>query len=386
MSIGPYTDLERTIVINGKKEIAPEEIVNIEAYKEFRVHQEKLRVSELSSYTFESGLKINLPNPRLKIVCNENGIPEEEFLKAKAQAAQLYSMTGKMSYMKRLAFGIQAGAVAKLEKKKRERKKKEKARTQEKLILDLFGKWMNPLQVHKHLLEKGFEVPYSYVRLFFNQNKEKIRELRNKDSEDYNDLPIGQKRSRLEILDTMLSEFRMMFDRDTDPNKLNISREIRSLLEQARKEVEGDELKLTVNGSIDINATIQVAMNNSNQLQQLTILQMVMARVCARTGISYNRMVDALANSFYCRFNGLRVNTNLEEKPIYPSELSYDIFDLEQKSLEYYKKEKEDQIEDAVIIEEEKGKESRGELIKEQLLSILQKKNAMLKKVDKLKI
>ena len=62
-------------------------------------------------------------------------------------------------------------------------------------------------------------------------------------------------------------------------------KEIRAIIEQARKEVEGDELVLKVNGRIDVEATISMVMKNSVIMQDLTVIQMVMSRVCQRIGV-----------------------------------------------------------------------------------------------------
>lgn len=228
-------------------------------------------------------------------------------------------------------------------------------------VLELLGKDYSCAEVHRKLISQGAQLDYIWVLQFAKRNEEKIRELRNTFREDYNDVSISIKRSRLEKLNFLLNDLLQDYDNSNTLNKLKYSKEIRSILEQARKEVEGEELKLTVSGRIDIEATINNYMNDSKLLQGLTIQQIVISRVAARLGVHPQNLLHRLAYGFYSKWNGFRRNDDLSTKPIYPSSVSYDILELEEKNRQWSKKkQKEEQIEDAVIVGEQLTKYVTG--------------------------
>ena len=224
-------------------------------------------------------------------------------------------------------------AKAKIAQKTQKQNKQElEDRTAE--ILQLFGQEHSVSEVHKIYKNQGINIAYPSLLRFAKRNDEKIRELRNKWREDIDDVSISIKRSRLEKLNFLLNDLLQHYEDSTPLNKINYSKEIRGILDQARKEVEGEEIKLTVSGRIDIEATISSYINESQILRDLTIHQIVVSRVAARLGIPYGAIIERLANSFYSQFNGFRANNDLSTKILYPSSTNYDILDLEKKNHE----------------------------------------------------
>lgn len=245
-------------------------------------------------------------------------------------------------------------------------------------ILELAGKDYSSSEIHRILCKEGKGIEYAEVLTFIKRNDDKIRELRNKFREDYTDLSLTIKRARLEKLNLILNELMADFDNAKNINhKTALSKEIRSILDQARKEVEGEEIKLTVSGRIDIEATINNYVNDSKILQGLTIHQLVISRVAARLGFSSQYLIDKLAHSYYAKFNGYRKNTDLSTKPLYPSEVKYDILELEQKNKRFEQEKKKYTIEDVEY--QEVKKEPKKELLKELLLN-RQKEIAKIKR------
>lgn len=313
----------RRVVVRGRLEDVPEGVLNLEIWKKYRrAWLDYYNSDEKRKYIFESGKTIKLPYPDLEGYCKRNEISIRELRLAQKKANSCRKEQATITAMQKLAYVPEGSKL---------RSAKPYAlllKENETLMLELFGRFFNPRQVHKKFAENNVKISYEAVLTFFHQNKEKIRELRNKAQENLDDLSVGVKRSRLEILDFLLGDLRELYGKQTNSQKLFYSKEIRGIVEQARKEVEGDELKLTVNGRIDVNATIEVAMNSSSLLRDFTIVQMVMSRVALRTGTPYMKIVTRLANSFYSKFNGFRKNDNLEETPIYPSSFNYDIFEM----------------------------------------------------------
>lgn len=199
-------------------------------------------------------------------------------------------------------------------------------------ILELFGQEYSVAEVHKIFKERNINIPYPSLLRFAKRNDEKIRELKNQWREDINDVSISIKRSRLEKLNYLLNDLLQNYETATPLNKIQYSKEMRGIIEQARKEVEGEEVKLTVTGRIDIEATISSYLNESQILRDLTIHQIVISRVAARLGLNSMVIIERLANSFYSQFNGFRPNNDLSTKILYPSSTNYDILDLENKN------------------------------------------------------
>lgn len=346
----------RQVRVNGVLEDVPHNVVNLEKWIEYREKWIEYCNSTSRKVTMSSGREISLPNPQIRKYCKTDKISKKEeealVLKNKEVAGQV----ARLNLFKRSCYTKDGSVTLHVNKYFKEH---------ETYILELFGRFLNVKQVHKRLLDEGYNVPYDKLLTFYKKEKEKIRELRNKASEEYDDISLGIKRTRLETLDYLLFDLRQIYDSQPPQNKLNFSKEIRGIIEQARKEVEGDELKLTINGRIDINATIDVAMKNSTLLQNLTIAQMVISRVAARTGIPYGRIVSRLANSFYSKFNGFSVNQDLSQDPIYPSSFNYDIFDLKDRVEEI------NRVQDIEYQEvEEKSSES---ILKNRLLELTKK-------------
>ena len=220
-------------------------------------------------------------------------------------------------------------------------------------VLELLGKGWTAQEVHKQLLLEGADVPMRAIIDFQTKNKDQIMTLRSQWNQDLQDVPLTSKRSRLEKLSYLYHEISGDFENCKTPVlKSNLSKELRGILDQARKEVEGEELKLTIDGNIDVNATLNVAMSSSRLLHGLTVNQLIISRVAARLKLPSQYLIDRLAHSYYAKYNGYRTNDDLKTKPIYPTSVQYDILSEEmvRKNEKWEREQKE--YEEAVIISE----------------------------------
>lgn len=245
-------------------------------------------------------------------------------------------------------------------------------------LIELFGRDYSVAEVHKILKDRNINIAYPVLLRFAKRNDDKIKELRSKWREEIDDVSISIKRSRLEKLNLLLNDLLQHYEDATPLNKLSYSKEIRGILEQARKEVEGEELKLTVTGRIDIEATISSYLNESQILRDLTIHQMVISRVATRLGIPSMAIIERLANSFYSSFNGFKPNNDLSTKILYPSATNYDILELEEKSKQFENK----QFEPAVT--EIKHKQTK-ERVTNARTKMNKKLEELLERTDKVK-
>ena len=119
------------------------------------------------------------------------------------------------------------------------------------------------------------------------------------------DFFIATETGRLQVLNELLLTWRMKFNKE---EKISYSTEMRKILEQARKECKGEQLFLTVDGKIDINAMIHGQDNVAEALQKLPINMIVIGLVAAKAGINPATIIGQLASSYYKDHNGYNAN------------------------------------------------------------------------------
>ena len=169
-------------------------------------------------------------------------------------------------------------------------------------VLDMFGRYYNTDEVRKILNERWqFAVPINDVKEFYTIHKDKIDRLR----ADYvlagKETRLATDVGRMEVLSKIAWEWEQKFDKT---KSMEVSKELRATIEQIRKEVKGDELKLTIDGKIDITATIQANKTVHEALQKLPINMIVIGLTAAKQGINPAQLIGSLANSYYSKFNG----------------------------------------------------------------------------------
>ena len=98
------------------------------------------------------------------------------------------------------------------------------------------------------------------------------------------------------------------------------------IIEQARKEVKGNELKMTVDGRIDVSATVHAESNVVEVMKHLSINALVIGLTAAKAGLNPAVLIGQLANSWYSQFNGFNGNIMEGKEVRLPSALirSYD--------------------------------------------------------------
>lgn len=119
-----------------------------------------------------------------------------------------------------------------------------------------------------------------------------------------------------------------MFD---ETKQLKYSSEIIKIIEQVRKEVKGDEIRLTVDGKIDITASIQANRTIQDFNQKLPINMFIISLVAAKKGINPMNLMAQLGNSFYSNYNGFNKLAGEDEEMKLPSHFinSYDWNEIE---------------------------------------------------------
>ncbi len=173
---------------------------------------------------------------------------------------------------------------------------------EETRILEWFGKFYTPEDVQKKIRKDfSYSVRIDNIRKWYKDHETEIDRLRVDYTLRNKDFRIATDSGRLDTLNELLSYFDDKFK--TNP-KIEYSREIRAILEQARKEVKGNELHLTVDGKINIEASLQANVNIMQTMQRIPINSLVIAMTAAKQGINPERIMAQLASSYYGSVSG----------------------------------------------------------------------------------
>ena len=235
--------------------------------------------------------------------------------------------------------------------------------TRKTYILELYAQHYNSEDIHKKLIEEsGMSISFSSIRKFYLKHKVEIEKLRFDYEKDVNFIGISRKRSRLEILDYMLRKTKQDYDKSNGQRMIPFSREMSRILEQARKEVEGEQLYLNIDGSINITSTIESAKSVEKLYADINFMNLLISRVAARMRINPLLLQYQLTNSWYAKFTGIKRNDSLmDEIPNYPSKIILNWGDIQEKADKYEEKindmkQKFDDEVEFVPIDEDKDK------------------------------
>jgi hypothetical protein len=200
-------------------------------------------------------------------------------------------------------------------------------------ILDLFGKFYTLNEVHRIITDKwGAGVTVESLQKFCVENKSKIDRKKADYILNSKELRLATDAGRLELLSMLAYEMEVKFEKN---KSLEVSKELRGIIEQIRKEVKGDEIKLMIDGRIDINATIQANQTVNEMLQRLPINMIVIGLTAAKQRLNPAGLIASLGNSYYSKFNGfneLRDKSEVQLPGYYIKQYNWD--DIEAKNKE----------------------------------------------------
>ena len=169
-------------------------------------------------------------------------------------------------------------------------------------VLDLFGKFYTADEIRKLIAENwGLQIKYEEIKKFYNNNLDKIERKRAEYVLSAKESRFATDAGRMEALSNLAWEIEAKFEKH---KSIEYSKELRAIIEQIRKEIKGEEIRLTVEGKIDINATIQANQTVHEALQKLPINMIVIGLTAAKQGLNPASLIGSLANSYYSKFNG----------------------------------------------------------------------------------
>lgn len=193
-------------------------------------------------------------------------------------------------------------------------------------IVKLFGEMNGVDDVQKILKEeKKIKLTQKELQAIFAKKKAEIESKRAVFLASSNQYKVATEAGRLQIINTIIIDLQHWYQKylaeEKEEKALIFEREIRNMLEQARKEVKGNELKLTVDGKIDIVATLHGQENVSRVFRTLPINSIIIGLVAAKSGLDPTVLVHQLATSYYKDFNGFNKTILGREKIMLPGDL-----------------------------------------------------------------
>lgn len=193
-------------------------------------------------------------------------------------------------------------------------------------IVKLFGEMNGVDDVQKILKEeKKIKLTQKELQAIFAKKKAEIESKRAVFLTSSNQYKVATEAGRLQIINTIIIDLQHRYQKylaeEKEEKALIFEREIRNMLEQARKEVKGNELKLTVDGKIDIVATLHGQENVSRVFRTLPINSIIIGLVAAKSGLDPTVLVHQLATSYYKDFNGFNKTILGREKIMLPGDL-----------------------------------------------------------------
>lgn len=192
-------------------------------------------------------------------------------------------------------------------------------------IIALFGKMYSLDEVHR-IVTQDWKIDITFFALenFRAENLDKIIELQKEYSNNYNDVRLGYKKSRLEEYMWLYNETKQQYE---NTNSKDDRRFLKELLESIKREVDGDVIRIEGDLQVNIEHTLNVHVQREIY-NKLPINEIIITRVALRTGINPLLLLYRLQNSYYAKFSGFKPKDVSEDGyilPEYPSSHHYDL-------------------------------------------------------------
>ena len=196
-------------------------------------------------------------------------------------------------------------------------------------VLDLFGRYHSITEVHKIVtMDWGLDCNINILKHFREANIEKIVELQEAYKRDYSDIRLGHKRSRLDELSYLYNDRKQRYTFGGGREDYML---LLRTIEQIRKEVEGDTIRIDGQLNIDIQATLNFHVFQE-MLCDLSIIDMIVSKICAKNNYNPQYLMTKLRSSMYAKLTGFQKvepTDAPQQEFVYPSQLIYDFGRIE---------------------------------------------------------
>jgi hypothetical protein len=347
----------------------PKGVLDEEAYIE-SVKLSKHPIIRNPKYVTSEGVELNIAMMVHQLRKKIEHLPNTEREKIEKLKALYFKINNNLTIQKRKAFGKKQGPTTNgedggiLESKKEE-------------LLEYFGRMFTTEEVLKIVnLDWGFPIGKQTVYEFKLKYAEDIKKRIEHHQVSYHNIRLGIKKSRLEELSELYVKAKSIY---TDGSKREDLKVLLSILEQLRKEAEGD--RLTIDGKVDIKYEQNIQVHLMKEVFATTNLkEIILGRVAAKMGVNPVKLIYSLQNSYYKQYSNVLGDFDDDEanKDLpYPSQLNYDFERIGKNFLLQDK-----HVQDAVIEEEQSNESdlSKGQSLKDILAARLKQKNEDINK------
>lgn len=360
----------------------PEGVTDKKAYLKYKKLEKHPIINEDQKFEASDGLEVNLawfPHHLRKKIEHLPTEEQEEILEKKET---FHSINNNATVQKRLAFGLKQGRPG------INKKAKSLLDLRGAEIIDYFGRMYTTKEVLK-IINEDWGIRYdSLKRLeeFRAKHTKTINEKIEKYRMSHHDIRLSTKRSRLEELTDLFREQKDKYKKTTSDSSLKL---VLNIIEQIRKESEGD--RLTIEGKVDVNYEVNIQRHLREEVfSTMNIKEIILGRVSARMGVNPIKLIHSLNQSFYAKFSNVLGDYDSDEaseEMVYPSQMNYDFERIGKRQAAIDRN-----VEEAVVEDEEETKinrdDDRAKSIKEIMLAKLKDKKTKLKSTqgdDKLK-
>lgn len=304
-------------------------------------------------------------NPNLKIDCAATiyiierikgfkELPVEEQEDIRERVREMRSITGKLAVLKRTSYGsigkMDTGGIGPAYERQAE-------------ILELFGRWYKPAEVHKIITKDwGYDIGFNSVNEFYKRHVEKITELQREYEQSHSDVRLSKRRARLDELSWLYSKTKHKY---LEGESREDAKLMQSLLESIKKEVDGD---IVINGKIqvDIEHTINVQVQQE-MLKEFNLTAYIIAKIAGRLNVNPMYITARLARSMYAKFTGFKGASKQqmnEDEIYYPSGIAYNFDEMLKKNEQIVEEDKKQQALPEMTIDDSNKQLSIIELMK----------------------
>jgi len=350
----------------------PEGVVDKKAYAKMIKLQKHPIFNKGLPYVCSDGTEINIGWFPGMIKKKMSHLPAAEIQEMLDKKSEYYQINNQLTVYKRNAYGLVQGRPLKGENRTSmiERRKEE--------LIDLFGRMFTVDEVYK-IVQKDWGMPLGkrQVMDFRTNHATEIEKRIERHQATYSDIRLGVKRSRMEELSHLYNKQK---DKHEETNARDDLKILLSILEQVRKEAEGN--RLTIDGKVDINYEANIHVHLQQEVfKTFNLKEIILGRVAAKMGINPVKLIYSLQNSYYKRFSNVLgdYDPDADGEMIYPSQMNYDFERIGRMHQQH-----DQDVEDAIILEEENNDKDaeKAELLKAKLLEKLKRKKATVKDAE----
>lgn len=314
----------------------PTGVINEQAWREY----EKLQAHPLLSTnariidTSDESLTVDLLQAHGHLKKKIAHLPAEEQERIQASWKVVASLKGKLSSLKKKCYGIATNGLYSFSESILEPKKAE--------LLELFGRYYSSSEVHRIVTKSwGYNLSHMTVERFRVRWLDEINKAQYEYSQNFSNVRLYHRRSRMDELSWLYDQNKGKY---IDTGSLERSKELRAILKQIKDEADASiKLRLEAGGEgVDVHALIDLQ-RQKDLMQRASLTDIIIGRIAARTDTNPAYLVARLNSSFYKDFNGVSFDetTDLTAKPMWPSQLVYDMDAIKARQADRIREEQE---------------------------------------------